>query len=200
MRSSNSDRRAAINSARSSRVVPDSAAGATAFSCLIKTYNGAIGVSPSKAPCGTILESAHRQGFSTGIVTTSRLTHATPASFYSHVVDRDLESEIAEFLVPPRAEGGGGGPQGQVVDLAFGGGKCFFLGNGTKSSCRTDGRDLLPPTASPGGLKVIEGMKGLRDWKDEEFDASSSGKGGQGGPVLGFFADDVSPSLLSAAS
>lgn len=73
----------------SNSLVTDSAAGATAFSCGIHTYNGAIGVeAEGKTPVGTVLEAAKRQGFSTGLVTTSRITHATPASFYAHVVDR----------------------------------------------------------------------------------------------------------------
>ncbi|GAA6061314.1 hypothetical protein JCM10212_003204, partial [Sporobolomyces blumeae] len=165
-----------------SSLITDSAAGATAFSCLAKTYNGAIGVSPSRAPCGTILEAAHRQGFATGFATTSRVTHATPAALYSHVVDRDLESEIATFLV-------GLGPQGQVVDLALGGGRCYFVGgNGsTPDGCRTDEDDLLA-RAKERGVRVLEGMKALRDWKDEDFD--SGGKGSSTGAVLGLFAKD----------
>ncbi|GAA6006938.1 hypothetical protein JCM11491_001447 [Sporobolomyces phaffii] len=165
----------------SNSLITDSAAGATAFSCLSKTFNGAIGVTPSKLPCGTVLESAHRQGFSTGLVTTSRITHATPASFYAHVVDRDLESEIARFLV------GRGSPQGRTVDLAFGGGKCHFLGNATKGSCRTDGEDLLTGTGTE-GIKFVDGMKGLREWKDAQADPANRQAAGE--TVLGLFADD----------
>ncbi|KAJ1651299.1 vacuolar alkaline phosphatase, partial [Coemansia sp. RSA 25] len=66
-------------------LVTDSAAGATAFSCLIKTYNGAIAVADDKMPCGTVLEAAKLQrGMLTGLVATSRITHATPASFSAH--------------------------------------------------------------------------------------------------------------------
>lgn len=46
--------------------VTDSAAGATAFSCALKSYNGAIGVDPSKKPCGTLLEAALKKGMRTG--------------------------------------------------------------------------------------------------------------------------------------
>ena len=124
-----------------------------------------------------MLEAAHKAGFKTGIVSTSRVTHATPASFYAHVVDRDLESEIATFLV-------GLGPQGPSVDLALGGGACFFLPNDTAGSCRTDGQDLLKK-AEEDGVKVLRGMKALRDWHEEDEGAHS------GGRVLGLFADDV---------
>ncbi|KAK4048214.1 vacuolar alkaline phosphatase [Microbotryomycetes sp. JL201] len=159
----------------SSSLITDSAAGATAFSCAIKTYNGAIAVNPQdKKPCGTILEAAKRQGFATGLVATSRITHATPAAFYAHVVDRDLESEIATFLV-------GNGPKGQVVDFALGGGQCFFLPNSSFSSCRTDDLDQISE-AEKNGYAVLRGIKELREWHDKA--------GHEGSPVIGLFADD----------
>lgn len=160
----------------------DSAAGATAFSCGVKTYNGAIGVTPSLQPCGTILEAAKRQGYMTGLVATSRITHATPASFYAHVPDRDLESEIAEFLVGED----GSASKGLRVDFAFGGGKCFFLPNGTDGSCRTDGKDMLG-AAKAKGVRVIDGMAALRAYKDEDSVDE---------PVLGLFASDVRSQIM----
>ncbi|GAA5987469.1 hypothetical protein JCM11641_003839 [Rhodosporidiobolus odoratus] len=157
-------------------LITDSAAGATAFSCGLKTYNGGIGVTPLKTPCGTLLEAAKSVGYSTGLVATSRITHATPASFYAHVVDRDLESAIAEFLVDEAGTG-----QGLTVDFALGGGRCFFLPNGTRGSCRTDGKDLLE-AARAKGIKVLEGMAALRAYHEEDAHEE--------GTVLGLFADD----------
>ena len=144
----------------------------------MKTYNGAIGITPGQEPCGTVLEAAKRQGFATGLVATSRLTHATPASFYAHVPDRDLETEIADFLV----DEDGSDLKGLPVDFAFGGGRCFFLPNSTKGSCRTDDRDLLA-RAKEKGIKVVQGMAELREYREEG--------GGDEGTVLGLFADDV---------
>lgn len=71
----------------------------------------------------------------TGLVATSRITHATPASFSAHVEDRDLEDNIARQQV-------GDNPLGRVVDLMFGGGYCHFLRKATNGSCRNDDRDL----------------------------------------------------------
>ncbi|CAG8657473.1 94_t:CDS:2, partial [Acaulospora morrowiae] len=99
----------------SNSLVTDSAAGATAFSCILKTYNGAIGVDPEKSPCGTILEAAKELGMATGLVVTSRITHATPASFSAHAVSRDLEYIIATQQI-------GDYPLGRRVDLMLGGG------------------------------------------------------------------------------
>ena len=95
-------------------MITDSAAGATAFSCGIKTYNRAIGMDPLKRPCGTVLEAARRQGYKTGMVVTAKITDATPASFASHVVDRNYENTIAEHLI-------GNGLLNRSVDLLFGG-------------------------------------------------------------------------------
>ena len=95
-------------------LITDSSAGATAFSCGIKTYNRAIGLDPLRRPCGTVLEAAKRQGYLTGMVVTAKVTDATPACFASHVTDRDYENAIAEQLI-------GLGPLNHTVDLLFGG-------------------------------------------------------------------------------
>ncbi|ORZ00099.1 alkaline-phosphatase-like protein [Absidia repens] len=133
----------------SSSLVTDSAAGATAFACSKKSHNGAIGVDPQDQPCGTVLESAklHKKML-TGLVVTSRVTHATPASFSAHVPDRDMEDWIAEQQV-------GDNPLGRTVDLMFGGGWCHFYGNSTQDkSCRLDDRDLLEEAKTKHGWSV----------------------------------------------
>ncbi len=111
--------------------VTDSAAGATAFACGIKTYNGAIGVDTTGAPCRTLLEAAEARGMATGLVATSRITHATPAAFAAHIASRADEAAIAAQMI----EAG--------VDLMVGGGARFFQG-------RADGRDLLAEAAARG--------------------------------------------------
>ncbi|KAH0343215.1 alkaline phosphatase-like protein, partial [Aureobasidium melanogenum] len=120
----------------SSSLVTDSAAGATAFSCGHKSYNGAISVTPDHTPCGSVMEAAKRAGYTTGLVVTTRITDATPACFASHVRTRAMEDQIAEQLI-------GNGPLGRNVDLIFGGGRCHFLPNTTAGGCRADGRDLI---------------------------------------------------------
>ncbi len=82
--------------------VTDSAAAGTAIATGFKTYNGMI--STLKTAKGiinltTILEVARKLGKSTGLVTTTRITHATPAVFASHVDDREKEKEIARQLI-----------------------------------------------------------------------------------------------------
>lgn len=66
----------------------------------MKTRIGVIGLDGSAVDCrtsrdarvGSILKWAHDAGKSTGIVTTTRVTHATPAGCYAHVPDRDMEA------------------------------------------------------------------------------------------------------------
>ncbi|KAI8343529.1 alkaline-phosphatase-like protein [Chlamydoabsidia padenii] len=121
----------------SSTLVTDSAAGATAFSCGLKTYNGAVGVDPQGRPCGTVLESAkHHRNMLTGLVATSRISHATPASWSSHQKDRDNEASIAAQQI-------GDNPLGRSVDLMFGGGYCYFLPKSDQQGCRSDERHLF---------------------------------------------------------
>ena len=114
-----------------SSLITDSAAGATAFSCGLKTYNGAISMLPDHTPCGTVLEAAKKAGYLTGLVVTTDITDATPACFASHVNIRSEEDLIARQEV-------GEHPLGRVVDLMLGGGRCHFLPNISEGSCRAD--------------------------------------------------------------
>ncbi|RIV67623.1 alkaline phosphatase [Flagellimonas aequoris] len=104
--------------------ITDSAAGATAFSTGQKTYKRAIGVSVDSIPQETILEQLQKEGYQTGLISLTSITHATPASFYAHVKDRDMHEEIAAQLVKSK------------VDFFAGGGKKFF-------NQRKDGKDLF---------------------------------------------------------
>lgn len=108
----------------SSDLVTDSAAGATAFSCGIKSYNGAIGVDKDTVSVPTILEEAEKKGLATGLVATSSITHATPASFIAHVRFRDQYEDIAADFMKTE------------IDLFIGGGRQYF------ERRKTDDRNL----------------------------------------------------------
>ncbi|MBV7534835.1 alkaline phosphatase [Duganella sp. sic0402] len=89
----------------------------------------------------TLLELAKTAGLGTGVVSTARITHATPATTYAHICHRDLENDIAAALVP-----GGAGYNSALgttgLDVIVGGGSQFFkpVKDGGK---RADGRDLI---------------------------------------------------------
>ena len=150
----------------------DSAAGATAFSCGMKSYNGAISKLPDHSSCGTVLEAAKRAGYMTGLVVTTSITDATPACFASHVDMRSEEDAIAQQEV-------GEHPLGRVVDLIFGGGRCHFLPNTTSESCRGDDRDITKLAKDKYGWNYIDSRK--------DFDGISSGSAVKL-PLLGLFA------------
>lgn len=99
-----------VQTSSSSDKITDSAAGATAMSCGEKTYNGAIGVDADTNARPTLLELLAQKGRKTGLVATSSITHATPASFYAHIDSRDKEYAIAKQLVhaPVHFFAGGG--------------------------------------------------------------------------------------------
>lgn len=83
----------------SDKYITDSAAGATAIACGVKTYNGAIGVDSLQNEVNSILDYAEKNGLSTGLVATSTITHATPASFIAHDISRrNYEAIAKDFL------------------------------------------------------------------------------------------------------
>jgi alkaline phosphatase len=114
--------------------VTDSAASMTAYMTGVKANNGVISMAGSSAAV-TLAELAKQRGMAAGLVTTTRVTDATPAATYAHVPKRELEAEIAASLVP-----GGAGYNAALgatgLDIVLGGGTDAFVK-------RSDGRDLL---------------------------------------------------------
>ncbi len=103
-------------------LITDSAAAATAFATGKRTYNGAIGVDADTIPVPTILELCESQGMPTGLVATSTIVHATPASFASHNPYRkNYEAIAADFM-------------DANVDVLIGGGKKYFERRTTDAS------------------------------------------------------------------
>jgi len=130
-------------------VITDSASAATAFASGYKTSNGFLSVGPradtvlstyewpmppaylSYRPLGTVLEGAKLRGKATGLISTSRFTHATPAGWACHSRSRNNEhKEIAEHMVY------------NEVDLVFGGGERNLLPI-SMGGKRVDGEDLV---------------------------------------------------------
>ena len=118
--------------------VTDSAAGGTALATGHKSYNGAIAVDTTGHVLATLLEGAKAQGMATGVVVTSRITHATPACFTAHVGSRAEEDEIArqQMRLAP--------------DVMMGGGRRHFLPTGVDVGRRRDGLNLLDSLRAKG--------------------------------------------------
>ncbi|MFQ2124796.1 alkaline phosphatase [Aeromonas jandaei] len=138
--------------------VTDSAPSMSAYMTGVKSNNGVISMDSdatqesncSKSagkPATTLLELAKAAGRGTGVVTTTRVTHATPAATYAHLCNRDLEADIAAQLVP-----GGAGYNSALkggVDVVLGGGSSFFLPKADKGK-REDGRNLISEMKAKG--------------------------------------------------
>jgi alkaline phosphatase len=118
--------------------VTDSAPAGTALFGGYKTLNRAIGVLPNGTPMPSIFEIAKRTGYNVGLAVTCRVTHATPASVYGHVTNRDDEVTLAKQL----AESG-------TVDVIFGGGWDMFVPT-AQGGRRTDGLNLIELMKSKG--------------------------------------------------
>lgn len=159
------ERTARIKTYSNDAQVTDSAPSMGAYMTGVKINNDVISMKDAKpvAPakdangnasidrCGanngtapmTILELAKARGKAVGAITTTELTHATPASTFSHVCDRDMGYTIAQQVVP-----GGAGYNARLmdgVDVLMGGGKIHFMPFDAQRNPkgRGDGRDLL---------------------------------------------------------
>ena len=135
---------------------PDSAGTMTAMVTGVKSKKGVLSVSENTnyADCNsskghevtTIIELAEEMNMSTGIVSTARLTHATPAALFAHSASRNWEhsaegdcKDIAQQFVDFN--------HGDGIDVALGGGRREFMPKTAipvegKSGKRSDGRDL----------------------------------------------------------
>jgi len=162
--------------------ITDSAAGGTALATGVKTNNGIIAMDPDQKPLTTILERAQVQGMAVGLVTTTQMAHATPASFAAHVPDRNMMTEIARQMFEAR------------VDVLLGGGEDEFLpysatGHYPEPGERDDGQNLIDEAMAAGYIYV---------WDMATFaavDPTSTSR------LLGLFADEemgrpFSPSLV----
>ncbi len=117
------------------KYITDSGASGTAIATGIKTNNGMISVTPDSVKAETILEFAEKNGLSTGMAVTCAITHATPAVFVAHQVNRKMHEEIAYDLYK------------SGIDLFIGGGRKYFEKRSDKmnllDSLKNNGYNIL---------------------------------------------------------
>lgn len=128
----------------------------------------------------TLLQKAEKHGLATGIISTARITHATPAATFAHISNRDWEhngqlpaaavasgvKDIAAQLIDNFGRGG----IGDGIEVILGGGRAYFLPNTetdpeypSVTGKRTDGRNLAEEYVNKFGGEVI--------WNKDQFDA-----------------------------
>jgi alkaline phosphatase len=171
-------------------VVTDSASAATALASGVKTRDAIIGKDPDGRPMKTITDIARQLGKSAGLISNTRMTHATPAAFYAHVVHRDMENEIAAQLIE----------RGDIT-VALSGGAQHFIPEGMKveehpalkgiakkagwgGSRRKDNRDLVGE-AKGKGYAIVGSDREL-----SALEAKNTDK------VLGLFSASGFPSAI----
>jgi alkaline phosphatase len=94
--------------------VTDSAAAGSAWGCGVHINNGSVNITPAGQQRVPLLVQARQSGKATALVTTTRVTHATPASFIANVPNRDMEKDIARQVLA------------RQVDVVLGGGARYF--------------------------------------------------------------------------
>ena len=148
--------------------VPDSAGTATAMHSGLKTRIGVLGIGPDaeKGVCKDALahplpllgEEVKARGLALGIVTTTRITHATPASVYSRSADRDWESDTN---IPADQQGQGCKDIALQLaearfDVALGGGTAMFYGKQAGGRRGDAAADLPGAWAAKNGGVVVK--------------------------------------------
>jgi len=150
--------------------VADSAGTASAMNTGLKTQIGKINVQPdglfagcadsTATPPTLFADMAERAGMSTGIVSTARLTHATPAAVYGHAISRGWEGDAD--IHPVGVERGCTDLAQQLINYNIGDGLELALGGGRRSFVpkaflasgrRTDGQDLTASWEAKGDQK-----------------------------------------------
>lgn len=180
---------ALVKTYNSNQQVPDSAGTASAINTGVKTRAGVISIGPEayRGDCvsalahrlPTIAETLIAQEKAAGIVTTARLTHATPAAVYAHAPERDWESDTAI----PEAEQAKGCRDiaQQLVDfpftLALGGGRRNFLGQRVGGVRRDERADLPAQWMQRTGGRYVMDRTAMTSALQQD------------GPVLGLFAE-----------
>ena len=147
----------------------DSAAAATALATGERTANEAVGVDREGGRLESLLDLARRAGKSTGLVTTSGVTDATPAAFGASVRDRDEQSEIArQYLEESRP------------DVVLGGGRAIWspdlLGRARQLGYRY--------VTSPSQLTAARQRRLLGLFAREEMYEAPEGGGGRYAPAV----------------
>ncbi len=151
---------------------PDSAPTMTAMVTGVKTLDGVLALDQdvTRGNCATdttvhklqtILEIAEAAGKSTGLVSTARITHATPAANYSHTPERNWEADTDQPVgcaIPDVARQLIEFNTGNGIDVVMGGGRKYFRPNTlkdpeytSKTGYRKDGRDLTSEWTSKYG-------------------------------------------------
>lgn len=152
-------RRSVMRTASADSIVTDSSAASSSWGCGFHINNDAVNFTPEKKMPVPILVQAAQNGKGTGLVTTTRVTHATPSGFIANTPSRNQEGAIAEQIIE------------RGVDVCLGGGAKYFP------------KKLL---AKKPDLKVL---RTVQEFEAYRAGMNAGKGGGQSGQVLGIFEE-----------
>ena len=138
--------RSLMDMAAANSIVTGSAAGSSSWGSGHRVDNTVLNMNSSGDEYRTILEIFRDAGKGTGLVTTTRITHATPAGFGINMPERWMEDEIADQYLE------------REYDVLMGGGRRHFV-----PDQRDDDRNLLSAFQQK-GYRVAESKGDLQDW------------------------------------
>ncbi|MGH9750624.1 MAG: alkaline phosphatase [Candidatus Polarisedimenticolia bacterium] len=181
--------------------VTDSAAAASAMACGRKTNNEVVCEDASAEPGkrhGARLESiarwAKRRGLRAGVVTTARVTHATPAAFYATHHDRDAEREIARQAIDSPLDFLLGGGRREFGDLTAGN---LEGARGREGETRRPGWRLVTTAGELRGIRALEArVLGLFSESHMPYEAERARGTGRDARTPAVVAEDASPGLV----
>lgn len=153
-------------------LITDSAAAGTALATGSKTDNGVISMTSGGQDLPTIMEMAmSEKGMATGLVTTTRLTHATPATFAAHNMDRNDENSIAADYVESGVDFFAGGGLRHFIPAEYTTEDVDAAGLGIKSK-REDDRNLFDEFEAKGYTTFFgrEGAESFAGYQPAEGD------------------------------
>ncbi|WP_175990050.1 alkaline phosphatase [Bacillus sp. Marseille-Q1617] len=127
--------------------ITDSAAAGTAMATGEKTRADYIGMNADGKPALTVLEAAKLSGYSTGIVSTSPVQHATPAAFTAHVLNRNEFGDIGEQQVY------------QNLDVILGGGSAWLKPKSKNAVKNDDGMLKTKQISREDGENLVNKLK-----------------------------------------
>ena len=148
--------------------VTDSAAGATAITCGVRTLNKRVGTDRDQQPVASLADLARAAGMAVGLVSTTEITDATPAAVVAHVGNRSSHGDVAQ----------------QYLDA----GTTLILGGGRR---RFEADDKTLPAFAAAGYRVITSREVLLRLRESQVQGRAAG-----GRILGLFSTSAMPYLI----
>ncbi len=164
-------------------IVTGSAASGTALACGEKTRMNMVGLNRNGEPMESSLALAKKNHFKTALVSDAGITDATPAAFYGHSVNRDLESDIARQLF-----------ESKLADVVLGGGGSQFIPSGSELNKLFEADGVNFTSSRNDSLNLLEAF--AADQYNLAFSKEQMQKAPKDEKLVGFFSGGGLPPVI----